>query len=264
MAQEIEGFDPSVMTANMEALAANPYPGRGIVLGVSEGGEQAVQAYWVMGRSENSRNRVLVENEDGSVRTEAFDPSKVLDPSLIIYNAMRTVDQFHSTHVVSNGDQTDTLVDEINRRHARLSLSERFLDALIQREFEPDAPNFTPRITATTFTPLQPGFSDGRYNYSLIKRNPTTGGAEHTFGGGSLGGIPEGTGICFHTYNGDGDPLPAFEGSPFAVPVQETAEEIAGTLWESLDAQNRVAIVAKTINLTTGQIAHHIINQLAE
>lgn len=268
MSHELSGFDPGLMNENMEALAGNAYPGRGIILGVDESGESAVQVYWVMGRSENSRNRILVEETGrggvNTVRTEAFDPTKVVDPSLIIYNAMISTDSFNTTHFVSNGDQTDTVVDEYRNREARLSISDRFMDALLTREFEPDAPNFTPRITGYTFTPLQrePGINEGTYGYSIIRRSPTTGHAEHTFGGGDLADMPDGAGVCFHTYAGDGEPLPSFEGSPYAVPLLQTSGEIAGSIWESLDPENRVAIAAKTIDRKTGEVKTTIINQL--
>ncbi len=265
MAVEQSGFDPKLMADNMDALASNPYPGRGIVLGMSYGGEHAVQAYWVMGRSANSRNRILAESDTGSVRTEAFDASQVVDPSLIIYNALRTADMQHSTHIVSNGDQTDTIFDELGRFRARPSVTERFNDALTLRTFEPDDPNFTPRISGLTFTGLNgygPHPGVGFHDYSIIRRNPTTGTPEHTFGHVDFTEIPNGTGICFHTYAGDGDPLPPFAGSPYAIPVGESAEETARALWGMLNLDNKVAIVAKTIERRTGAISHHIINEL--
>ena len=259
------------MQDNRDALAANPYPGRGIVLGLSEDGDKAVQAYWVMGRSENSRNRILVR-ENGTVRTEAFDSSKVEDPSLIIYNAMRTA-QFPSwgadVHVVSNGDQTDTVrakIGGLSRPKGPRGMFEDFVGALLTREFEPDAPNFTPRITGM----IALADTDSIYGYSIICRNPVTEEPEYAFSRGRLDSIPAGAGICFHTYEEDGDPLPAFKGSPYAVPVGATAEETAESLWEELNPDNRVSLVVKTIGLAGREAPQrnygltdvHIINKL--
>lgn len=263
MANETGNFDTSLMEANMEALADNPYPGRGIVLGVSEGGEQAVQAYWVMGRSDNSRNRILAE-VDGVVRTEAFDPSKVEDPSLIIYNALVTARLYHGSHIVSNGDQTDTVHERLMDASSKgdRDVHDSFRSALFGRVFEPDPPNFTPRITGMIF----PG--NNTYDYSIIRRNPVTEQAEHTFGGGKLGDIPEGAGICFHTYETDSpsksEPIPSFEGGPYAVPVGETADDFADSLWGVLNEENRVALAVKTIDLFSGEIAIKLVNQLEE
>lgn len=274
MTHESVGFEASVLRENLETLAANPYPGRGIVLGVSPSGEQAVQAYWVMGRSENSRNRVLRIDEDTEtgatlVKTEAHDPDKVEDPSLIIYNALRTATSLrklrtqprHDLHVVSNGNQTDTVVQGVESAH-NPSIRSSFIAALLTREFEPDSPNFTPRITGLTHIPSDNLGS--RYHYSIIRRNPTTGGTEHTFGEGDIDDIPTGAGICFHTYAGDGNPLPAFAGSPYAISVQESAVETAQQLWSSLDEANRVALVVKNINRTNGVITHATVNALDE
>lgn len=263
MANEANVFDGGLMQENLDALEANPYPGRGIVLGVSEGGYQAVQAYWVMGRSDNSRNRVLAE-VDGVVRTEPFDPSKVEDPSLIIYNALVTARQYNGSHIISNGDQTDTVHERLLDAsvHGDHTVHDSFRNALFTREFEPDSPNYTPRITGM----ISPGVYT--YDYSIIRRNPVTAKAEHTFGGGYLGDIPEGTGICFHTYEGDApsrsEPIPSFEGSPYAVPVGGNAEEIAEAMWDFLDEENRVALAVKTIDFATGKIVIKLVNQLDE
>lgn len=263
MANERGGFDPGLMQDNLAALADNPYPGRGIIMGVSEGGEQAVQAYWVMGRSENSRNRVLLE-ERGTVKTDAFDPSKVEDPSLIIYKAMLTVPGLHESYVVSNGDQTETVRDALldTSPRTKSTVHSVFRDALLSREFEPDPPNYTPRITGTIFG------GNESYDYSIIRRNQTTGEAEHTFGGGSLREIPAGAGICFHTYEWDApsksEPIPAFEGSPYAVPLAGSAEEIAEALWPDLNEENKVALAVKTINRRTGRIVIQLVNKLTD
>lgn len=246
---------------NLEMLAANPYPGRGIVLGVSEGGEQAVQAYWVMGRSENSRNRVLTEADD-VVKTEAFDPSKVEDPSLIIYNAMRAARRSNTLHIVSNGDQTDTVYGRVANAITSSVKEDRtaFRNALLGRKHEPDAPNFTPRITGMISAATQ------TFDYSIIRRNRNTDQAEHTFGSGKLADLPEGSGVCFHTYDGDAPskdaPIPSFGGSPYAVNVGGNADEIADAFWSKLNPQNRVALAVKTIDRRTGEVVIKIVNQL--
>lgn len=260
-------FDPSLARDNLDALADNSYPGRGIILGVSEGGEQAVQVYWVMGRSPNSRNRVMLE-ENGVVRTDPFDASKVEDPSLIIYNAMRAGHMFNQTHVVSNGDQTDTVINHL-RNGQEPSVYARFVGALMTRDYEPDADNFTTRITGMTFVPNFPEQMPGQetYAYSLIRRNPATGENEHAFSSGKLEDIPDGSGICFHTYerdNGDDVPLPPFAGSPYAVPLGGDAVSIASEMWDALDEVNRVALAVKTINRQTGEVTIDIVNQLQE
>jgi IMP cyclohydrolase len=203
--------------------------------------------------------KILVEDKvEGIIKTDAFDASKVEDPSLIIYNALRTVRLINRSHIVSNGDQTDTVYDRLwyASRFSDSTVNHAFRNALLGREFEPDTPNFTPRITGMFYQ------GTASYDYSIIRRNPITGLPVHTSSSGKLEDIPEGAGICFHTYAGDGDPLPAFDGNPYAISVQSTAAETAEALWESLDRENRVAIVAKTINLRTGIIKHEIINQL--
>ncbi len=270
MSAETQGFDVQQMQANAERLADNPYPGRGIILGNSADATKSVLAYWVMGRSSNSRNRVLVQ-EDDIVKTEAFDPSAMEDPSLVIYNAMREVDVWNPTfntaldgrlYVVSNGDQTDTVHRDAGwKRYDIDGQGATFRQALLSRKFEPDAPNYTPRITGMIVAETA-GFA-ALYHYSLIKRNPTTGRPEHTFGEGDLKDIPAGAGICLHTYRGDGNPLPSFEGSPYAMPLEEDAEATAEALWEKLDSENRVALAVKTIDKQTGEVVVRIVNQLA-
>lgn len=258
-------FDTSKATDNLEALAANPYPGRGIILGRSSNEGELVEAYWVMGRSENSRNRVLVE--DGSdVKTIAHDPEKVEDPSLIMYNAMRrNMGRFGLLYVVSNGDQTDSVHNFYERCGTSGASLELFREALLRRDFEPNNPNFTPRITGAVALGMVGSHYQDQHNYaySIIRRNSTTGMSEHTFGGGDLDDIPAGSGLCFHTYRGDGNPLPSFEGSPYAVPLGATADEIADELWESLDKENRVGLAVRTIDSILGSIKDTtIINQL--
>lgn len=267
MPRSYEGFTDEAMHANINYLKENSYPGRGIVMGMSEDGEKAVQAYWVMGRSENSRNRVLVHDEDaGLVRTEAHDPSKVVDPTLIIYNAMQRLFVWSGDfHVVSNGNQTDDCSERfLKDRGCGLFLPPiSFGTSLLSRDFEPDSPNYTPRITGFMLLALDHRYAYSYYGWSIIKRDPLTGNSIHTFSHGDpVENIPKGVGICWHTYEGDGDPLPAFEGNPYPVPVQNTAEETASNLWNVLNKDHRVAIAAKTIDRETGEVEMSIINQL--
>jgi IMP cyclohydrolase len=235
--------------SNLQELGENPYPGRGIVQGVNPRGDEFQQAYWVMGRSENSRNRILVEN-DGIVRTEAFDPSKVTDPSLIIYNAMRA---HGDIHIASNGDQTDTVIDF-------LKVGKTFKEALETRTYEPDAPNYTPRITAFVELLKERFATSGisiirksiEYSEEPVRQNYTVNlVATET---------RKGIGDTVHTYSGDGDPLPSFDQPPYPIPLAETIDETAETLWSNLDKNNRVALVVKGIHLATGDVNFRIIN----
>lgn len=225
-------------------LRENPYPGRGILLGRSAGGNQSVLAYFIMGRSENSRNRVFVRTEDG-IRTQAHDPSKMTDPTLIIYHPVRILGD---SVVVTNGDQTDTVRDT-------LAAGRSFRDALETRAFEPDEPNYTPRISGLLET-------DGRYRLSILK---SAGGdpaccCRYYFEYGTP--LP-GVGHLIHTYQGDGSPLPSFEGEP--VPVSLTAPDarsLADRLWSSLNAENKVALFVRYADLATGAADDVIINRL--
>lgn len=254
MSRNYNGFGSGQLEENLAALAENTYPGRGIVQGLSEGGETYVQAYWVMGRSDDSRNRVLV-HQDGAISTEARDPSKVKNPRLTIYPAM-VQSRDGVLHAVSNGEQTSTVMSTWADSESRAEFSERFNKALLSHMYEPDAPNFTPRITAY----IQ---KRGAAGYSVIRRDPLTYEPIYTYGWQYLASLPGGVGLCFHTYEGDGDPLPSFEGTPYAVPVQSTANETAEALWESLDQRNRVALAVKTICCRdNGVVDIRIINQL--
>ena len=231
--------------ANLETLlSANPYPGRGIVLGQTPDGTRMVAAYFIMGRSPNSRNRVFERTEDG-IRTRAYDPSKVEDPSLIIYNPLRTVD---GTLIVTNGDQTDTVRDA-------LVAGRSFEDALETREFEPDAPNLTPRISGL----LLP---DGRYQLSILKSADAEGSAcsRFYFNYPPLAGV----GHFLHTYNSDGDPLPSFTGEPRRVAIADDIEEFTQMMWEALDPDNRVALYVRSVSLTGGPECDYLINQNSE
>ena len=231
--------------ANLETLlSANPYPGRGIVLGQTPDGTRMVVGYFIMGRSPNSRNRVFERTEDG-IRTRAYDPSKVEDPSLIIYNPLRTVD---GTLIVTNGDQTDTVRDA-------LVAGRSFEDALETREFEPDAPNLTPRISGH----LLP---DGRYQLSILKSADAEGSAcsRFYFNYPPLAGV----GHFLHTYNSDGDPLPSFTGEPRRVAIADDVEAFTQMMWEALDPDNRVALYVRSVSLTGGPECDYLINQNGE
>ncbi len=230
---------------NLDRIRQNPYPGRGIILGMTADGSKMVQVYWLTGRSENSRNRVFVEEPEG-IRTQAYDPAKLTDPSLIIYWPAR---RFGTVHLVTNGDQTDTLFE-------RMQAGESFEDALMTRQFEPDAPNFTPRISGM----FDAACTDGSYNLSILK---------------SQDGDPSrcvrcfyrfdeavpGVGHCIHTYQGNGDPLPTFAGDPYPVPVPASADEAADLYWPLLDPANRVSLFARTVDRKTGAIETRIINR---
>lgn len=227
---------------NESALADNPYPGRGIVVGVNDSGTEYVQVYWLMGRSDNSRNRLFVI-EDNIVKTRPFDASKVEDPSLIIYNAMREIG---GNHIVTNGDQTDTIFEFIN-------LNKSFEQALETREYEPDAPNYTPRISAI----LSP---DKTIQISIIRRVNETSQREFW----QYDNINDGQGYCIHTYLSDRTPLPSFDQAPFQVKIPTDIEVIADKFWNLLNEENRVSLVVKTINKSNGEVNFHIINKLGD
>jgi hypothetical protein len=212
-------------------LAANRYPGRGIVMGRAEAGAGWLQVYWIMGRSENSRNRVFVA-EGGALRTEAADPQRLRDPSLILYEAML---ELPGAYVVSNGDQTRTVLDV-------MEAGGRFEDALEMREREPDAPNFTPRISGLIDLRLgEPGFA-----LSILKANAADPSLTDraTF---RPAAPPGGLGLGLTTYQGDGDPLPSFRGEPLWLPLAGSPEQVADTYWAALDRENRVSLAVKTI-----------------
>ena len=234
------------LEANLERLSANPYPGRGLVIGLNQRADMALQAYWVMGRSENSRNRIL-EVAGDIVRTAPHDPTKVTDTSLIIYNAMLRV--MHN-HVVSNGDQTDTVA-------AFVASGLTFERAVENRTYEPDAPNYTPRITGILDTMVP---SRSYMAIATTRRSETTEDPVHTYFYADLGDYGPGLGHCVHTYSGDGDPLPSYKGEPFALPLGNDPIDSAEMLWQNLNADNRVAIAVKGINLATREMTYSIIN----
>ena len=215
-------------------LRSNPYPGRGIVLGSSPDGEKSVIAYFIMGRSENSRNRVFVETPDG-IRTQAFDPSKMTDPSLIIYAPVRV---FGTSTIVTNGDQTDTIREG-------LAAGKTFAQALHTRTFEPDAPNYTPRISGLVK-------KNGDYTLSILKSadgDPAS-CRRYFF---AYEAPRAGQGHFIHTYMGDGTPLPSFVGEPEQVEIPcGTPTELADLLWDSLNAENKVSLFVRYIDRKTG------------
>ena len=221
-------------------LQSNSYPGRGIVMGRDAAGENAVAAYFIMGRSENSRNRVFAATDDG-IRTVAHDPSKMTDPSLIIYHPVRQVGR---GLIVTNGDQTDTIRDY-------LLDGRTFAEALQTRTFEPDAPNYTPRISAL----LNP---DGSFQMSILKSDYGVPDCccHYTF---RYDLLPTGEGRFLHTYQGDGDPLPSFQGEPRRVRITAPdAETMAYEMWNALNLENRVSLYVRYTSLTDGSV-HEVI-----
>lgn len=227
-----------------ERLGGNPYPGRGILLGRDEDGQGAVLVYFIMGRSENSRNRIFIPTEDG-IKTEAYDPSKLTDPSLIIYHPVRILGD---TVIVSNGDQTDTIRDH-------LISGGDFRSALMTRTFEPDGPIYTPRISGL----LRP---DGSYVLSILKPLDGDPGCCCRFFYDYDNPRP-GLGHLIHTYRGDGNPVPSFEGEPLPVKVPGPLEEFAREVWRALNEDNRVALFALRRDLKTGAVETRIINKYA-
>lgn len=232
---------------NAGKLKKNKYPGRGIVLGASEDGKKLFQIYWIMGRSENSRNRVFIE-ENGFVRTKAYDESKLTDPSLIIYYPLKS---FKNFHIISNGDQTDTVYDY-------LKSGKSFEDALMTRTFEPDGPNYTPRITGLT----EP-CGKNAYTLSILKTqngDPDTCIRNFFYYEKPVPGL----GHCIHTYDGDGKVLPSFSGEPYVVPVPNCIEEALDYYWDLLDPDNRISILVKTIDIETVKVEIKIKNRHGE
>ena len=227
-------------------IASTTYPGRGIVLGKSADGTKAGIAYFIMGRSENSRNRVFVETEDG-IKTQAFDPSKLVDPSLIIYSPVRTLG---NKTIVTNGDQTDTIYDLMNQQLT-------FEQALRTREFEPDAPNYTPRISGIVKC------SDGKMNYAMSILKSADGNPDccerYTF---MYDSPIAGLGRFIHTYMSDGDPLPSFEGEPTLVEIgNDDIDTFAEKIWNALNNDNKVSLFVRYIDIATNKADSRIINK---
>ena len=228
-----------------DAVEGNRYPGRGIVAGQSCDGTKAVIAYFIMGRSVNSRNRIFVER-DGAVFTEPFDVSKLEDPSLIIYAAVRT---FKNHLIVTNGDQTDTVYDG-------LAEGKSFYEALESRCFEPDAPNFTPRISAEAV------FGDDgtfRYRMSILKSADAEGSACNRFG---YDYAPVcGVGHFIHTYECDGNPLPTCQGEPERVEIPDDIDEFTNEIWNALDADNKISLYVRYTDIASGTIETRLLNK---
>ncbi|MDH4224286.1 MAG: IMP cyclohydrolase [Deltaproteobacteria bacterium] len=222
---------------NLNLLRENPYPGRGIVLGKTQTGDEIIQVYWLMGRSDNSRNRVL-EAMGGEVRTRAADPVKLLDPALVIYTAMR---ELPGRFMVSNGDHTDTLWDGIQQ-------GATFEEALKTRVHEPDDPNWTPRIAGE----IRLNGREAAGCLAVISADPFNPqrSIHHFY---HYGGFQGGYGWCVTTYRGDGNPLPSFQGEPLLIPLYGDMETIADSLWEVLNPENRIALVVKQVNPATGK-----------
>lgn len=228
-----------------EVLKGNPYPGRGIVIGRSQDGKYAVAAYFIMGRSVNSRNRIFATEGEG-IRTEAFDPSKLSDPSLIIYAPVRVL---KDTTIVTNGDQTDTVYE-------LMSQGKTFEEALRTREFEPDEPNYTPRISGIL------NVKDGAYDFamSILKSNDADPSycIRNTF---AYPGCAAGEGRFIHTYVGDGNPLPSFEGEPEKVDITGDIDLFTETVWNSLNEDNKVSLFVRYIDIETGKYDTRIVNK---
>ena len=233
------------MVSLEKELQNNSYPGRGIVIGRSGDGKKAVAAYFIMGRSENSRNRVFVEDGEG-IRTQAYDESKLTDPSLIIYAPVRVLG---NKTIVTNGDQTDTIYEGMDRQMT-------FEQSLRSREFEPDGPNYTPRISGVMHV------ENGKYSYAMSILKSNSGNPEscnrYTF---AYENAASGEGHFIHTYMHDGNPLPSFEGEPKPVEIPDDMDAFAQMLWESLNADNKVSLFVRYIDIETGNYESKIINK---
>lgn len=228
-----------------DILKENTYPGRGIVIGKSDDSSRAVIAYFIMGRSENSRNRVFTER-DGGIITEAHDPSKMLDPSLIIYAPVRVLGD---TTIVTNGDQTDTIFNH-------LMVGESFEDALRTRTFEPDSPNFTPRVSGI----VNRTKGDFSYKLSILKSCGGNSDSVERFFFEYAQPIA-GQGRFIHTYRCDGNPIPSFEGEPETVTIRGDIDSFTESLWNSLNADNKVSLFVRTIELESGKEETRIVNK---
>ena len=226
-------------------LSATTYPGRGIVIGRSEDGKKAVTAYFIMGRSANSRNRIFVEDGEG-IRTQAFDETKLEDPSLIIYAPVRV---FGNKTIVTNGDQTDTIYELMDKQQT-------FEQSLRTREFEPDAPNYTPRISGIMH------IENSGYNFAMSILKSDNGNPDscnrYTF---AYSNPQAGEGRFIHTYMGDGNPLPSFEGEPVRVGIQGDIDAFTSLVWEHLNEENKVSLFVRFIDIETGEYESRIVNK---
>ena len=225
-------------------LAGNSYPGRGIVIGESQDGGKAVIAYFIMGRSENSCNRVFVEEGEG-IRTQAFDPAKLSDPSLVIYAPVRVLGE---DTIVTNGDQTDTIYDF-------MSEGKTFEEALRTRTFEPDGPNYTPRISGIVSR------KEGRFTYKLSILKSTDGNPDQAQRFFFEYEPQAGLGHFIHTYKCDGNPIPSYEGEPTPVEIQGDIDQFTAALWENLNQDNKVSLFVRFIDLSTGKQETRIVNK---
>ncbi len=226
-------------------LSENTYAGRGIVVGKTGNGKKAAVAYFIMGRSENSRNRIFAEKDGGEVIIYPFDASKVEDPSLIIYSPIKVIS---NKLIVTNGDQTDTIYDFI-------SAGKTFEEALDTREFEPDKPNWTPRISAM----LTFGKDDFSYKMSILKSADENGSAcnRYTFSYSALNGL----GHFLHTYVCDGNPIPTFQGEPERVEIPDCIDEFTSLIWNNLNEKNKISLYVRMIDIETGETENRLINK---
>ncbi len=226
-------------------LASTTYPGRGIVIGRTQDGKKAVTAYFIMGRSANSRNRIFVEDGEG-IRTQAFEPEKMEDPSLVIYAPVRVLG---NKTIVTNGDQTDTIYELMDQQQT-------FEQALRTREFEPDAPNYTPRISGIMYI----GGGEFSYEMSILKSNhgDPSSCSRFTF---AYSNPAAGEGHFIHTYMGDGNPLPSFEGEPTLVGIEGDIDSFTERVWNSLNEDNRVSLFVRFIDIETGKYESRIVNK---
>ena len=228
-----------------QELKGNAYPGRGIIIGKSEDGTKAVTAYFIMGRSENSRNRIFVEEGEG-IRTQAFDPSKLTDPSLIIYAPVRVLG---NKTIVTNGDQTDTIYEGMDHQMT-------FEQSLRSREFEPDAPNYTPRISGIMHV------EHGVYNYAMSILKSNNGNSDsclrYTF---AYENPQAGEGRFIHTYQCDGNPLPSFVGEPKKIAISGEIDAFTDLLWNSLNEENKVSLFVRYIDIASGAYETRIVNK---
>ena len=224
-----------------ELLSGNSYPGRGIVVGKSADDQKMVIAYFIMGRSSNSRNRIFVATDDG-IRTQAHDPAHLEDPSLIIYHPVRRI---ADKLVVTNGDQSDTIRDALQKGGC-------FESALLTREFEPDAPNFTPRISGILYP-------DGTYSMAILKSADVDGNActRHFFCYPPLAGM----GHFLHTYNCDGNPLPTFTGEPKRVEIPNDIDDFVSSIWNNLNEENKISLYVAYTDIKTGETTEKMINK---
>ena len=228
-----------------QELKGNAYPGRGIIIGKSEDGTKAVTAYFIMGRSENSRNRIFVEDGEG-IRTQAFDPSKLTDPSLIIYAPVRVLG---NKTIVTNGDQTDTIYEGMDHQMT-------FEQSLRSREFEPDAPNYTPRISGIMHV------EHGAYNYAMSILKSDNGNSDsclrYTF---AYENPQAGEGRFIHTYQCDGNPLPSFAGEPKKIAISGEIDAFTDLLWNSLNEENKVSLFVRYIDIASGAYETRIVKK---